>query len=278
VSISASIALPLDLTGGGFATCVNWLAGSASLGRVGFGTDQGMLQCIASASSCDTAFGCAFIHPVDAGCTDGCLDGGAGIVRCIDGVALESPCEPPIWGDGGTCALDALKIPYCATTNNACSPALGTQCAGSTEYVCNLKTPNNYWSLACDVFGEVCAGNACDSPLSAPDASVCSAGDIGVSCTQNSRAIRYCYIEPRIHSTFDCSLSGRTCDLADGSIPFCRGCNDTCTPFDPGMGQCSGARAEKIPLCVDGVPTTFDCSLLGPGVTCVPDPNGGHCG
>jgi hypothetical protein len=278
VSISASIALPLDQTGGSYAACVNWLAGSTTANRAEFAFQAQMLACIAGASSCDAAIGCTPIRPIDAGCnnfSEDCLDGGAGIVRCIDGVELESPCGPPIWADASSCFIDrSLGIPIarCGTNGASCSP--GVTCTdGTTLSVCPTQgSANEPWSVNCSVFGEVCSSLDCNSPLDAGlDAgAICGLTDQGISCTSDSRAIRYCNREPQLRSTFDCSQSGRTC-VPSGSAAYCRGPCDTCSPFDQGMGRCVNLNGTVgVTLCIDGVPSTYGCN-------CVPDPSGGHC-
>jgi hypothetical protein len=278
ITITASVAVPLDFTQTSFSACMNWLAGSVSSAHIGFPTQQSMFQCMAAASTCDAAYACAYIRPLDAGlgpCSEGCVDGGSAIVRCVNGVALESPCSPPLWEDGGSCFFDnLLKAPFCGTSAAGCSPG-GLSCAGATtlSYCPATGAGSNAWSLDCEVFGEVCVPGTpynCDSPL---DASVCGpvvGSEVG--CTPDSRAIRYCNQQPRIHTTFDCTLSGRTCALSSAGLPFCKGCNDTCTPFDTTMNQCSGSN---VTICVDGVSKAYDCAAIGK--QCLTQ-NGGHCG
>jgi hypothetical protein len=273
-AITYSTALPIAIDESNFSACTNWLAGSVSLNHAGYAHQQALLQAVAAASSCELAYDVLPTRPSDAGeipcpaSNTTCSDGGNAILFCTANSGyqtFEIPCQAPVFPDGSSCVPYAGANALCELLDASCSPP--GNCMNGQEEVCPFgRDPVR---VDCTYHGEVCGP---DGKCAAPGGDrPCAAGEQGVSCTPDLKAIRFCRLF--LHTTFDCSQSGRACTSV-GPSAYCGAC-DTCTPFDEKLNRCTGST---ISLCVDGTPTPFDCASIQKNCIVGTSALGGHCG
>jgi hypothetical protein len=272
-SIAASIGLVLTpLTGKqSFAYCMNALAGPVDPNRLGLETQRAMLSAIAGANGCQEAINATFVQLVvadaDSGpCTPGESCNGDYQVTCAGSppTAFQSSCDSPLLHSDPEAGTSCITFLHDGGTFARCNQDAGCNgiaftCQGDTVLWCDTSVRLDS-TFDCTVTGRSCT----DTVGLAHCQDICLDTN-GFAWGCSNSAIRYC-AGPSIQAAFPCTAN-RAC-LIDSmtSAPYCKGPNDTCTPFDSTLGACQGST---ISLCINGAPATFDCTKL-PMQTCLP--------
>ncbi|HEY8079077.1 MAG TPA: hypothetical protein VIF62_33325 [Labilithrix sp.] len=268
-SISASIGVPLQIGMPHFSTCISWLSRGVTATRKGFAVQQQMLKNVRNAPDIGAAAQACFVNvslgdPCDAG---SCFNGF--VVACASGNRVIVQCKPPQELDQSACT-SGPGGPQCVRAATPCSTQI--VCDGDIEHHCAPGSTTTELGSDCSRTGQSCvAGEGCLSP---GDTYVCPAGANGsgeIITDCNGAVARVCVpLQPRVD--IDCAQAGLTC-LAQGTTAVCASPSDTCTPLSAGIDTC--IDDQRVTACVDGRPTTIDCTTIG-YAKCVAAPTA-HC-
>ena len=271
-----------------YAYCMNALAGTVPSDRPGLAIQQQVLQCVARAPNCGAARACLAVESIvgqDSRCVDGgpqneagvyCANGGADIVDCTSSIVQH--CATPMFANG-SCVLDpgdpgyygcGRLVTQCASQIASCEIATSVldDCAQGTS----VDTTSD-----CKVFGTSCGTPQVDGGPTAACMTdglyrPCDTTTFRDQCDSDSSAIATCTFIGILSRT-NCAAMGKRCDSTNGT-PLCVGTNDPCTPFSLGIGQCQG---NQVTLCIDGQPTSFDCSCSGLACGALNGAGSAHC-
>jgi hypothetical protein len=275
-SIEISISVPIDPNN--FSLCMDWAAGPIPATRIGFSIQQGVLQCLAQATSCSSAGQCVEWETLGANdprCNvskDASTESGT---YCIDDASTEVDCPALIanhcaiadYTPGQTCNVGTDGVAYCSLggVDGGCpdNPDFPTCMSTFEDYCANDNLHSRY---NCATFGDTCEYDDAGDVLCGTPCTI-----LGPTCL--GPVVESC--DGTELSPFDCTAFGGTCKSANNTA-YCAQPSDKCTPFDPDINVCNGT---SISLCVGGVKSSFDCSTIG-GKTCVPGimPQTPHCG
>ena len=276
-AVELSIALPVATPASplGYSACMDWVAGPIDPERIGLTTQQGLLQAVATAGSCEAAYAALPVRPSDAGvCTGACPDS-TDIESCArdDAGAFTLPCEAPYFGQPGTCYADDAGVAVCVSAGMCTT---GLSCTDpSTLVSCLSAKLDAFTAYDCTLSGRQCASQGthlADCLVPGHNTAPCPLEDVRDECDGTS--VLHCAGGLLAQTELDCAAVGRTCSSANSSAR-CVGASDTCTPFDATMNVCSGTR---ISLCIGGVPQSFDCQSQQ--MQCMPGnaTQSAHCG
>lgn len=273
-SVLQSVAVPVDSLD--YSLCVHWLAGPIPPDRVGFAVQAQTFACMARGTTCQQAASCLAIEyfgPTDPRCADAgpdagesCQDDGGTVLHCNGDYALH--CGAAYYAPGSQCMQGDDGTHWCSL-NKSCSTS--TQCLGTLLDYCGAGS-NLHEAVNCAYDGYTCAiPRNKDSGL--PD---CITGTLSKPCNAAGTSCAGGVVEVCDgfdDSEFDCAAMGASCSAENGPA-LCARSDDTCTPFDRDVNQCTGTA---ISLCVGGHKQTFDCATVG--LTCIPGgAASGHCG
>jgi len=258
-AIEASLVIPVatPATPLNFSGCMDWLAGPVDPARIGLSEQRTILQAIAAASSCATAYAATPAQPVDtdAKCLlDTCS--GSALQTCTLAGSFLLQCDEPLFDQPGGCVVPDVDEAALCVTVGACTP--GGSCNGTTTYVDCYKDGASFTAYDCTLSGRICASGPmpdCAAPgsLAAP----CPAHGTDDRCDMST--VVHCAGGVLAETEFDCSHTQRTCLQTSGAAR-CMGTNDACSQIDSDINVCSGSA---ISLCVGGQKTSLDCSSIG---------------
>ena len=248
-SIQASLGVPLGnfVGGANFGACVQWLAGTLVPTPTGFAEQQGVLACVAAASSCRAAATClpelaSRGTPSDIYCPDSAYCDGNDYCNGLG----RQQCSHPAFGDAAVCdpTLGCVVPVFCPGT---CDDGVAHICVdgGTILDTCSLR------GAACATTTSRCSGvGGCNNPYSP-------------TCQQDAAVAVGCSWPGKTGLTFPCA-PGAMCASNSSNI-VCSVPDAGCTPFG---AHCVGA-SDSIQLCVDGQQQVGACDQIV---------DGGHCG
>jgi hypothetical protein len=277
---STVVSLDLPIDSNNFAACVSWMSSTLPSDRAGVAKAQKSLQCAAQATSCSAAAACMWFEAISA--TDPRCVGytGGSFGQCSPNLAAtyECPyyfiahCDNPFNYSGSSCLKGNTGYYFCAVSSGQCSASdAGTSAACSGSY--NTDCQDGFLvGFDCEVQGMTCG----QDPLTKQYG--CLSNGHYKSCAQagtfscSGDSVDVC--DGITTSEINCGTLGATCD-ATNPVPRCALPNETCSPYDTSANVCTG---DVISLCINGQPSSFDCSSAG--MHCQP-PSGkttAHCG
>lgn len=257
-----------------YSACVDWLTAPLEAGRVGFEPlrDELFGKIIAETDCGEAASHLPFVvsgDPIETcGGSQEDLCSGKDTVLCPEGVTAQ--CVGGVIAPGSTCVDPGAGGVGCAV--GTCStPDLWCD----SEYVFECTADGLNVGLSCETYGLSCqapAGCVASNGQTACD-------EIGQQrCADAERRARACAIrQPSgglLAAEVECDSMEMVC-VEEGGTARCARPDATCSPYDVGLNLCQG---DEVLLCVQGQPTTFDCSRIG--LSCIPGSGSqtAHCG
>ena len=266
-SIQSSVGVPIDANN--FSLCMEWAVGPIPGTRQGFPIQQGVLQCMAQATSCAAAGACNVFEDIaasDPRCATQPNDSGA---FCSDSVTkvdcaglFVQHCGVGQYTPGATCNVGTDQTPWCSLGGLDAGCPANASCISTFQDYCGVN--GLHFRLNCANVGDSC--DVTDGGVQCGEA--CTT--IAITCSGNTA--QSC--DGVEESPFDCAALGGTCSSKDNAI-YCARPGDTCTPLDSDVNVCTGTT---LSLCVGGTKSSFDCATISK--QCVPGvvPQTPHCG
>lgn len=278
LSMALPVATPL-----GYSACMDWVAGPIDPARPGLSSQQSLLQAVAEAGTCTTAYDALPVRPsAEATCVNACPDAGVLQTCAHDAGVFVLPCAPPYFGQDGTCYADDAGLAQCLSGGTAGACTTGSSCtSASTLASCLSAKAGAYSSYDCLLSGRTCmtlGTHLADCVAPGHNTAPCPVQTDSVRDACDGTSVLHCAGTLSAQTEIACGAVDRTCSQSNpAGVARCVGAADQCTPFDLDVDQCSDG-GSAIRLCIGGVKQSFDCA--SEKMQCVPasSTQTAHCG